>query len=59
MIMNYTDFDPAEAGKVFTGSIDQAIAQIRADAPGVEQDLEDSNVIQFPREFDRDAMLTR
>jgi hypothetical protein len=58
--MNNFDFDPAEAGKVFTGSIDQAIAQIRADAPGVEQDLEDSNVIQFPhKEFDRDAMLTR
>ena len=56
--MNNVDFDPAEAGKVFTGSIDQAIAQIRADKPGVEQVLEDSNVIQFPREFDRDAMRT-
>lgn len=33
--MNSTDYDPAEAGKVFTGTIDEAIAQIRADAPAV------------------------
>jgi hypothetical protein len=54
--MNTYDFDPAEAGKVFTGSIDQAIAQIRADAPGVEQDLEDSNVVPLHKQ--RDAMRT-